>query len=365
MDWLSNPIIGGIVAGLVVASIIGLFKIAERKKVWDRVWPRIKAWHKRTTLYRHLSAYDRDILKALHDSETTLISPRYDDGRLPSIQARLDHVLDTPVACRLIVSHHYNKSLGRLKGNDFLKVDGRWIYERPNPRPINTVSYELTKFGREFIRKYTIGSNRRERFIRNHIRGLNKHNYIGRYRDDVGKDKRGELPTFLQGNANLKKYFGKPGAAWPIGSSRDNVKPDIYECVQGIHEDGVEWMVAVPFMRAGDHHFEVAQGDYVILWIHTDERLRNEELLAPTRRMYAIPTNRSNKPIIPAETSRAYRPPNKPRYLEFNQELVGRWDAYTIQAKVISIAEGDDPVVTVLKLGESKAFDPSPIIFDS
>ena len=352
MDWQAITAVAATVTAISTGGVA-----AER--VWKFVSPRIKAWYNRIRLYSRLSAYDRGILKALHDSGTTLLSLRYDDGRSPSIQARLDHILDTPVACRLIASHHYEKSLSHLRSHNFLNVDGRWVYERPNPRPINTLSYELTEVGREFIHKYAVGSNLRERFIRNHIRGLNKHNYIGRYRDDIGKCKRGELPTFLRGNASLKKYFGKPGAAWPIGSSRINVKPDIYECVQGVHEDGVEWMVAVPFMHAGDHNFDVAQGDYVILWIHTDERLRNEELLAPTTRMHAIPTNRSNKPIIPANTSRAYRPPNKPRYLEFSQELVGRWDAYTVQAKVISIAEGDDPVVTVLKLGESKVFDPS------
>ena len=323
------------IAGLVVETLVVGFLVAGlglvlimRKKLRNRVSPQTKTRRDRVTRYRHLSAYDRDILKALHDSGTTLLSLRYDDGRPRSIQARLDHILDIPVACRLIVSNHYNKSLGRLSSNDFLKVDDRWIYERPNPRPINTISYELTELGHEFIRKYTVGSNKRERFIRNRIRGLNKHKYEGCYRDDIGKDKRGELPTFLRGNASLKKYFGKPGTAWPIRSSRDNIKPDIYECVQGVHEDGVEWMVSVPYMRAGDRHFDVAQGDAVILRIHDI-------------------------------------PYNKPRYLEFNQELVGRWDAYTVQAKVISIAEGDDPVVTVLKLGESKVFDPSPIIFDS
>ena len=376
---LDIPITWLVVAGLVVAVlVIAVVRLAftKRKRSGNRISPQTKTRRDRVTQYSDLSDYDRDILKALHDSGTTLLSLRYDDGRPPSIQARLDHVLDTPVACRLIVSHHYNKSLGRLSSNDFIKVDGRWIHERPNPRPINTLSYELTEIGYEFIHKYAVGSNLRERFIRNHIRGLNKHNYIGRYRDDVGKDKLGELPTFLRGNANLKKYFGKPGAAWPIGSSRDNVKPDIYECVQGVHEDRVEWMVAVPFMRAGDHHFDVAQGDYVILWIRTDEWIQKEEMknmyAAATRRRKRLRKYRANtsvsdaeKPIILTKTSRAYRPPNKPRYLEFSQELVGRWDAYTVQAKVISIAEGDDPVVTVLKLGESKAFDPSPIIFNS
>ena len=367
MDWLSEnitiPLFVVILGGLVVALITGLFKIAVGKEFWNRITSQVRAWYDRVTLYSRLTAYDRDILKALHDSDVTLISLRYNDGRPVSIQAKLDHILGIPVACRLIASHHYNESLKRLTEHNLLKGDMRRIYEKPNPDSITTQSYELTIDGHEFIRKHARGLDWRERFIRKWFRGLGKHKYTGCYRDDIGEDKRRQLPKFLQGDVTLKKHFVKPMPRL-IGSNRDNVKPDIYECAHGYHEDGVEWLVAVPSLRVGDQYFDVVQHEDVILWIHTDKSIRksirNREIhdAAMWRRLteqsIAIPANSSGKPVISAEKPRAYRPSNKPRRPEFSQK-------YGIQAKVIAIEEGDDPVVTILKLGESKVFDPSEV----
>ena len=371
MDWFSDKeitqlwvtIIGGLIAGLAVLLVVWLFKVLTLKALWNGVWPRLKAWYNRITLYSHLSACDRDILKALYEGNTTLISLHYDDGRPPSIQTKLDHILDTPVACRLMVSDHYKKSLSHLRSHNFLKVDGRWQYNRQNPYPTRTQSYELTRVGHEFIRKHTIGFNARERFIRKWFRGLGKHKYDGHYCNDVGKGICRELPRLLQGTASLKKHFGKAG---PIGSNRDNVKPDVYEYTQENHEDGVEWMVAVPFLHVGDQYFDVAQYDHVILWIHTDEWIREQEIrnaaMGRKRLKEFYATISEDIPVMPSVMNRASRPPNKPRYLEFSQKLVGHWEAYPIQAKVITIEESDDPAVTVLKLGEPKIFDPSTVL---
>ena len=134
MDWLWEKVIIPLLISIVASLAVGVLMLAglvveafvfvgllivglglvliTRKELRTRISPQTKTRRDRVTQYSDLSDYDRDILKALHDSGTTLLSLRYDDGRPPSIQARLDHVLDTPVACRLIVSHHYNKSLG-------------------------------------------------------------------------------------------------------------------------------------------------------------------------------------------------------------------------------------------------------------
>lgn len=364
MDWFGDkvfiPLAVAIGAGIVLAIINWISRSEASKEFWKGIRSGLQTNYRRFALYGHLSPYDRDILKALHDSDTTLISLRYDDGRPPSIQTKLDYILDTPVACRLIVSDHYKKSLAHLSSHNFLKVDGRWLYERQNPYPIRTQSHELTETGAEFIRKHTTGLNWLERFMRRWFRVLGKHKDDERYCDDVGEDIRRELPNLLQGTVFLKKHFGKAG---PIGSNRDNVKPDIYEYTQGDHEDGVEWMVAVPFLRIGDQYFDVAQYDQVILWIHTDEWIREQEILDTNIRRQRLKefyaATSEDTLVMPPVMNRASRPPNEPRYLQFSQKLVGRWKAYPIQAKVIAITESDDPAVTVLKLGEPKVFDPS------
>ena len=374
MNWLLEyiiiPFFISIAAGIVLAS---------HKRLRNRIWLQATDWYDRiriyshldrVTPYSHLSACDRDILKALHDSDTTLISLRYNDGRPPSIQAKLDRILGIPVACRLIASHHYNESLGRLTGHKLLKGDMRRIYEKPNPEPITTQSYELTIVGHEFIRKHARGLDRGERFIRKWFRGLGKHKYTGCYRDDVGEHKRRELPRLLRGTVRIKKSY-LDSAAGAIGTNRDkNQNPDIYEYSQGCHNNGIEWIVAVPFLRReGDTNFDVVQHEDVILLIHTDEWIRNqEEFDANMRRQMLIeqsiltPASSSGVPVISAEIPRAYRPSNKPRRLEFSQELVGLGDTYSIQAKVLGIEEGNDPIVTILKLGESKEFDPSEVL---
>ena len=353
----------------MVLSIAGFFKFVARKEFWNRITSQVRAWYDRVTLYSRLTAYDRDILKALDDSDTTLISLRYNDGRPPRIQAKLDHILGTPVACRLIASHHYNESLGSLTQHKLLRGDMRRLYEKPNPDPITTQSYELTIDGHEFIRKHARGLDWRERFIRKWFRGLGKHKYTGCYCDDVGEDKRRELPRLLRGTVRIKKSYLDP-AAGAIGTNRDkNQNPDIYEYSQGCHNNGVEWIVAVPFLRReGDTNFDVVQHEDVILLIHTDEWIRNQEEFDANMRMQmlieqgVIHTNSSGRPVISAEIPRAYRPSNKPRRLEFSQELVGLEDTYSIQAKVLGIEEGNDPIVTILKLGESKEFDPSEVL---
>ena len=307
--------------------VVWFFKIVTLKALWNSVWPRLKAWYNRIRLYGRLSAYDRDILKSLYDSKATRLSRHYDDGRPPSIQTKLDCILDTPVACRLVFSCHYEQSMERLIGHGFIKKDWLWPYERPTPEIYRVDNYELTDTGYDFIHKYS--------------KGLSKHQYEGRYRDKVGNNEaRGKFPELLQGSVFPKRYTH---GQW-IGSNHvyGGLIIHIYQYPPGFREDSVEWVVAIRSPRVGDPDIDIVQNDSVFLLIHTDESLRKREIYA-----------------VSSPNNRAFRPPNKPRHLEFDQQVVGLWKAYPIQAEVFNIEESDDRLVTVLNLGEPKVFDPS------
>ena len=372
MDWFSDKvisqlwvtIIGGLIAGLAVLLVGWLFKVVTGKAFRNGVWPRLKAWYNRIRLYGRLSAYDRDILKSLYDSKATRLSRHYDDGRPPSIQTKLDYILDTPVACRLILSCHYHQSVKRLIGHGFIKWDERWLYEEFTLETYRAKHYQLTDTGYNFIHKHTVGLNWREKFIRKWLKGLSKHQYEGCYRDEVGREARGKFPKLLQGLVFPKRYMN---GQW-IGSNYGFGGPiiHIYQYPPGGREDGVEWVVAIRSPRVGDPDLDIAQNDSVFLLIRTDDWLRKQDRTAAVQQMQrrqkrqaARPPQKFGSSRIPVAINRAFRYSNKPQHLEFDPRVVGLWEAYPVQAEVFSVEESDDRLVTVLNLGEPKVFDPS------
>ena len=374
MDLLSDkvviPFMVTLLAGIVLAIIIGIFKIVTRQEIWDDTWPRLKTWYNKIRLYSRLSGYERDILKAIHDTKATRLSRHYDDGRPPSIQTKLDCILETPVACRLVLSSHYDQSLRHLSGYGFIRGDERWLYEEFTRETYRTDHYQLTYAGYDFIQKYAVGLNWRERFIRKWLRGLSKHQYEGCYYDGIGEEVRGKFPNLLQGLVFPKRYID---GQW-VGSSDGpgGRVIHIYQYPQGVREDDVEWVVTIRYPNA--HDPDIAQDDSVFLLIHTDEYiLKREEFDAARRKEWYIKEFQSGAsvtnmgiPHIFHLDNRAFRPPNKPQHLEFDPRVVGLWEDYPVRAEVVSIevvsikqSDDRDRLVKVLNLGSARPFDPS------
>ena len=303
MDWSAVTAIAAIATAIATA-------ITAILATWRSIRRPVVAWRKRNARYKSLSKYDRDILKALRDSDTTQVSGGYDDTGSPHICTMLDCVLGAPVACRLKVSGHYLPSLRRLAVYGFLKENSPLdIPSRYDPSKRHLKACQLTPDGKQFLYKYAIGWHRIEMFIRRWFKGLCKHKYQGRYCDNVGVDARRKLPNRLQGAAWLKKYRSDTNLQSKMGKY-----PTIYEYAPGIRDDGVECMIEVPV-----RDLDVSENDPAFLAIHT---------------------------------------PNKPKYLKFNPKVTESFGDYWIQAKVISIEGSDYLKGTVVNLGSAKPYDP-------
>lgn len=301
MDWTAIGAIAGIISVVIaIWNKISIKKWLEEQRTQNRT-------------YNHLSTYDRDILKALCDSDTTQVSGGYDDTGSPHISTTLECVPGAPIARRLKVSGHYLPILHHLAVHGFLKEN----------TPLNTPlrydlskrhlkGYHLTPEGKQFIHKYAIGRHRIEKFIRRRFKGLCKHKYEERYCDTVGEDERGKLPNLLQGAVKLHSYD-----VTPLGADQ-RIRPSIYEYPPWARKGGVECMVEIPLLN-----LDVAENDQVFLAIYTS---------------------------------------NRPRYLKFNPKVAESSGDYWIQAEVISIRENDYPVGTVMNLGNTKPYDPAPKI---
>ena len=305
MDW---PTVTAIAATVTAIAVI----ITAIPTAWKGVC-KLWAWFKGDTQYNRLSSYERDVLKALHDSETTRISRGYDDKCAHRMYTVLDSIPRAPVACRLVVSEHYRESLERLSEHGLIQRDGHWRYA---PSQRNMQAYRLTVDGKQFICKYHTGlsQNRVERFIRKWFKGLNRHKCKGCFSDKVGDDARRKLPNVLKGHVWLKEYYG---GAKRLGED-DLMDPSIYEYPPGSREDGVECMVEIPL-----HDMDVDVNDSVFIFIRADVES------------------------------------NKPRYLHSDPKVTASTGNYAIQAKVVSIEECKSPVGTVLNLGSTGLFDPA------
>lgn len=269
------------------------------------------AYLKGDVRYNRLSSYERDVLKALHDRKTTLVSQGYDDNSAHRMYTMLDCIPGAPVACRLVVSEHYQQSLEHLVEYGLLQKHTPWRYA-PSQKKMQT--YRLTVKGEHFISKYSTGMHIVERFIRRWFRGLNKHKFRGCFSDSVGDDARRKLPNALQGNVWLKKYYC---GAKRLGED-DLMVPVMYEYPPRAREDGVECMVEIPL-----RDLDVDENDRVFMIVHDDAGS------------------------------------NRPRHLHTDTKLAGRIGGYPIEAMVISIQESDGPVGTVLNLGHTRPFDPA------
>ncbi len=370
MDWLSDKeitqlwvtIIGGLIAGLAVLLVVWLFKAVTPKVFWDGVGHRLKVWYNKIRLYIRLSSLsscDRDILKALYDSDTTQLSLRYDDGLPPIIQTKLDRILDIPVACRLMVSIHYTENLEHLVSHGLLRHDAPWRYRIRSYFQVDTRSYQLTEVGKRFICNYDIGNKWRKRFIRKWIIRLDRHKYKGHYIDKIGNYTRRKLPNLLRGVVYHKVFYSGASSMNTQLDRDSNI--DIYEYPLNAREDGVECMVVI---HRYPNIFNVKEGDRVFLLIHTDETLRKQECLRAImweqnlRSILATPsTNSVDTPVIPIVRNQAYGHTNKPLYLDTDPKLKSRFDTYSVKAVVISILGCDDPVCTILNLGHTQPFD--------
>lgn len=344
MDWLSEkviiPLFVSIIAGFILA---GLFKIVELKKAWAHVWTRIKAWCNRVTLYIRLSPYDRDILKAMYDSGTILLSLKRDCER--SIRTELDCILKAPVACRLMVSTHYEENLRKLANNGLLRHDQPWPYRVRGSLRRDEQSYRLTDIGNRFIDKRAIGNPWIERFVPKRIRRLSGHKYKGHYVDKTGNESRLKLPNLLRGRVFAKAYYAY---ARTINSRlyRDS-DIDIYEYPSDAREDGVECMVVIHRYL---NIFDIEKGDYVFLMIPTDKSLQEQAILTSSSTNIAEASVRNQESCIHS---------NKPLYLDTDPELESRFDFYPVQGVVISVeVKSDGAVCTILNLGRTQVFDP-------
>ena len=294
----------GAIAG-VGSIILALWKVTP-----VREW--LGARFQRNRMYNHLSSYDRDILKALNDSETRQISGRYEEEGRPGLYTMLDYIPGAAVNCRLNVTGHYRRSLEHLASHGLLKENAPWdIPSRYNPSHRYVKAYRLTSDGEGLIYKYAVGLHPGEMFIRRWIKGLNRRIYDGQYRDRIAPDAREKLPGYLQGTVWLGCY--RPDAK-PLGS--DQLKrPSIYEYQPGTRTDGVECMVEIPLTN-----LEIAAGNQVFLAVSTS---------------------------------------NTPRYLKFKSGVAESSNAYWIQAIVLSVEESSRPIGTVLKLGQCVPFVPA------
>ena len=296
MGWQLVAAIGAIITAVPIAW-----------KGVCKLWARVKG----DVRYNRLSSYERDVLKTLHDRKTTLISQGYDDEGTHRMYTMLDYIPGAPVACRLVVSRHYQESLKSLAERGLLQVDMPWRYA---PSQRNMQAYRLTVDGKQFICKYHTGLHRVERFIRRWFKGLNKHKCNGCFSDKVGDDARRKLPNALQGNVWPKKYYR---GAKRLGED-DLMVPVIYEYPPRARKDRVECMVEIPL-----RDLDVDENDRVFMIVHDDDGS------------------------------------NRPRHLHTDTKLAGRIGGYPIEAMVISIQESDGPVGTVLNLGHTRPFDPA------
>ena len=298
-DW---PVVTAVAA--TVTAIATSINAAPR--VWKGVCKPLLAWKKKNERYTHLGPCGRDVLKALHDTDTVHISRSYDDTDPPQIHTTLDCVPGAAVACRLVVSRRYEKSLGRLEELGLIEGHEHWRYERSQR---NMMPSRLTADGEQYIRKYSDGLHKRERIIRRWFKGLNRHEYKGKFLDEVGTAVRRKLPSKLRASVWLKEYYYE---AMSLESKWDK-RPAIYEYPSGSREDGVECMVEIPV-----HGLEVVENDRVFLLIHES---------------------------------------NRPRYLDIDPKLVDRFGTYPIQGIVISVVASENPVGTVLNIGHTRVFD--------
>ena len=296
MDWQATAAIGAITTAIPTA--------------WKGVC-KLCVWFRGDAQYNRLSSYERDVLKALHHSNTTLISRSYDDEDTHRMYTVLDCIPGAPVACRLMVSEHYRESLQHLEEWGWLQKHTPWRYA---PSHKKMQAYRLIVNGEDFLSKYSMGLHRVERFIRRWFRGLNKHKYKGCFSDKVGGDARRKLPNVLKGHVWLKEYYR---GAKRLGED-DLMEPSIYEYPPGSREDGVECMVEIPL-----HDMDVDVNDSVFIFIRADVES------------------------------------NKPRYLHSDPKVTASTGNYAVQAKVVSIEESNSPVGTVLKLSSTLPFDPA------
>lgn len=294
----------------LVAAIAKIIKVIPT--AWKGVC-KLLAYVKGDVRYSRLSSYERDVLKTLHQSETTRISQEYDDKGAHRMYTVLDCILSAPVACRLVVNRHYQESLKSLAERGLLQVDMPWRYA---PSQRNMQAYRLTVDGKQFICKYHTGlsQNRVERFIRKWFKGLNRHKCKGCFSDKVGDDARRKLPNVLKGHVWLKEYYR---GAKRLGED-DLMEPSIYEYPPGSREDGVECMVEIPL-----HDMDVDVNDSVFIFIRADVES------------------------------------NKPRHLHSDPKVTASTGNYAVQAKVVSIGESNSPVGTVLKLSSTLPFYPA------
>lgn len=305
MDWSAVTAIAAIATAISTTTIAAPI-------VWRGVCLPLLAWFRKNAVYNHLAIYDRDILRALRDTETTQISAGYDDS-LPSIDTILDRVLSARVACRLKVSAHYHQNLDHLSKHGLLEEESMpWdVISRYDPSQRYVKAYRLTTDGERFIRKYAVGLHRGERFIRRWLKGLDKHKCKGRFRDEIGTDARSKLPNLLRGKAWLKKY---QSGAKSLGTDQ-LIRVSIYEYPPGTRKDGVECMVEIPLSN-----LDVAENDRAILAVDTS---------------------------------------SKPQHLKFNRKVAEATDAYWVEAVVVGIVKNSDPVGTVLNLQRTREFNPS------
>ena len=302
MDWPAVTAIAAIVTGAATS-------ITAVPIVWRVVCKPLLTWNKRNTRYKRLGPYGRNVLKAFHDTETVHISRSYDDADPPQIHTALDCVPGAPVACRLVVSRHYEKSLERLRELGLLEGHEPWRYDRSQR---NMMPRWLTDNGKQFIRKYSTGLHMGERYIRRWFKGLDRHKYEGRFLDEVGDDARRKLPNVLKGHVWLKEYCR---GAKRLGED-DLMEPSIYEYPPGSREDGVEYMVEIPL-----HDMDVDVNDSVFIFIPADDES------------------------------------NKPRYLHTDPKVAASTGYYDIQAEVVGIEESKSPVGSVLNLYGTRPFD--------
>ena len=302
---LIATVVGSVAA--VVGAITGVLVVWKDTPVWRWLRNRLN----RNRLYNHLSPCDRDILKALSDSDTRQVSGGYDGEDNPRIHTMLDCIPGAPVDCRLKVSGHYRRSLDHLASRGLLKENESWdVPSRYDPSQRYVKAYRLTSCGEKFICKYATGLHRGERFVRRWIKGLNRRKYDGRYCDKVGPNARERLPNYLRGTVWLKYY--RPDAK-PLGSDQ-MMRPSIYEYRWGSRSDGVECMVEIPLTN-----LDIADSDQVVIAVSTS---------------------------------------NMPQHLKFKPGVAESSDAYWIQAVVLSVVESNRPVGTVLNLVRCREFVP-------
>ena len=307
MDWPAVTAIAAVATAIATA-------ITAILAMWRSIRRPVVTWLKRNALYKGLSKYDLDILKALHDSDTTQISGGYDDTGSPRICTMLDCIPGAPVACRLKASDHYQRSLTHLATHGLLEentpLDMSWRYLRYDLSQRYVKTYRLTTDGKRFIHKYAVGLHRGEKCIRRWFRGLKKHKYGDRYQDKVDANVRSKLPNLLRGVVWLKQYYL---GANSLGADQ-SMCPSIYEYSPGSRSDEVECIVEIPLSN-----LDVAKSDRVFLAINTS---------------------------------------SKPQYLKYNPKVAEVADAYWIEAVVVKIVKNADPVGTVLNLGQTQEFAP-------